>query len=406
MSAPDITEEDIRAVAAVVRLGRLALGPKTEEFERMIADYVGVRHAVAVSSGTAALHLIVKALGIESGDEVLVPSFTFASSVNVILFERATPVFVDIEPDTYNIDPDDLERKVTSRTKAIMAVDVFGHPAEWDEILKVAERYNLKVIDDSCEALGAEYLSRKSKIQSPKSQLQSSESRAGSHESKALSQSGQAESKWEKLGGFGDAAAFAFYPNKQMTTGEGGIVVTDSTETARICRSLRNQGRGEMGAWLEHERLGYNYRMTEMSAALGVSQVRRVETFLAKRKEVARLYTERLAGLDWIRPPVVRPHVRMSWFVYVVTLREGLERNEVMRGMAERGIPTRGYFSPMHLQPYIRSLLNTKEGMLPITESVAQRTIALPFHNRLSENAVRYVVDNLADIMKLHRGGR
>lgn len=406
MSAPDITEEDIRAVAAVVRLGRLALGPKTEEFERMIADYVGVRHAVAVSSGTAALHLIVKALGIESGDEVLVPSFTFASSVNVILFERATPVFVDIEPDTYNIDPDDLERKVTSRTKAIMAVDVFGHPAEWDEILKVAERYNLKVIDDSCEALGAEYLSRKSKIQSPKSQLQSSESRAGSHESKALSQSGQAESKWEKLGGFGDAAAFAFYPNKQMTTGEGGIVVTDSTETARICRSLRNQGRGEMGAWLEHERLGYNYRMTEMSAALGVSQVRRVETFLAKRKEVARLYTERLAGLDWIRSPVVRPHVRMSWFVYVVTLREGLERNEVMRGMAERGIPTRGYFSPMHLQPYIRSLLNTKEGMLPITESVAQRTIALPFHNRLSENAVRYVVDNLADIMKLHRGGR
>lgn len=406
MSAPDITEEDIRAVAAVVRLGRLALGPKTEEFERMIADYVGVRHAVAVSSGTAALHLIVKALGIESGDEVLVPSFTFASSVNVILFERATPVFVDIEPDTYNIDPDDLERKVTSRTKAIMAVDVFGHPAEWDEILKVAERYNLKVIDDSCEALGAEYLSCKSKIQSPKSQLQSSESRAGSHESKALSQSGQAESKWEKLGGFGDAAAFAFYPNKQMTTGEGGIVVTDSTETARICRSLRNQGRGEMGAWLEHERLGYNYRMTEMSAALGVSQVRRVETFLAKRKEVARLYTERLAGLDWIRPPVVRPHVRMSWFVYVVTLREGLERNEVMRGMAERGIPTRGYFSPMHLQPYIRSLLNTKEGMLPITESVAQRTIALPFHNRLSENAVRYVVDNLADIMKLHRGGR
>jgi len=189
-------------------------------------------------------------------------------------------------------------------------------------------------------------------------------------------------------------------PNKQMTTGEGGIIITDDDEIARICRSLRNQGRGEMGAWLEHERLGYNYRMTEMSAALGVSQVRRLETFLAKREQVARLYTERLAGLDWIRPPVVRPHVRMSWFVYVVTLREGLDCNEVMQGMAKRGIPTRGYFSPMHLQPYIRSLLDTHEGMLPITESVAQRTIALPFYNQLSEQQVETAVNTLKSLLR------
>lgn len=359
MSAPDITEEDVRAVAEVVRSGRLALGPKTEEFERLVGDYVGVKHAVAVSSGTAALHLIVKALGIGPGDEVLVPSFTFVASANVILYEGATPVFVDIEPETYNLDPKDLERMITPRTKAIMVVDVFGHPAEWDDILRIGEKYGLKVIDDSCEALGAEY-------------------------------------KGRKLGQFGDAAAFAFYPNKQMTTGEGGIIVTDDPEIARLCRSLRNQGRGEMGSWLEHERLGYNYRMTEMSAALGVSQLKRIEELLNKRERVARIYTERLAGLDFLRPPVVRPYVRMSWFVYVITLAEGLHRDPVMKAMAEEGIPTRGYFSPVHLQPYIREQLGTKEGMLPVTESAAQRTIALPFHSNLTEAEVDLVVEALA----------
>ena len=358
MSAPDITEEDVEAVAEVVRSGRLALGPKTEEFERLVAEYVGVKHAVAVSSGTAALHLIVKALGIGPGDEVLVPSFTFVASVNVILYEGAKPVFVDIEPDTYNLDPEDLERRITPRTKAIMVVDVFGHPAEWDEISRIAEKYGLKVIDDSCEALGAEY-------------------------------------KGKKLGQFGDAAAFAFYPNKQMTTGEGGMIVTNDEQVAKLCRSLRNQGRGEMGAWLEHERLGYNYRMTEMSAALGVSQLRRIETLLAKRERVARIYTQRLSELEWIRTPVVRPYVRMSWFVYVVTLAEGMHRDPVMKALAEEGIPTRGYFSPVHLQPYVRRRLGTKEGMLPVTESVARRTIALPFHGNMTEAEVDMVVEAL-----------
>jgi len=358
MSAPDITEEDVRAVAEVVRSGRLALGPKTEEFERLIAEYVGVRYAVAVSSGTTALHLIVKALGIGPGDEVLVPSFTFVSSVNVILYEGAIPIFVDIEPDTYNLDPEDLESKVTPHAKAIMVVDVFGHPAEWDAISSIAKEHGLKVIDDSCEALGAEY-------------------------------------EGQKPGRFGDAAAFAFYPNKQMTTGEGGIIVTNNGEVARLCRSMRNQGRGEMGEWLEHERLGYNYRMTEMSAALGVSQLRRLETLLAKRERVARMYTERLTGLDWVRPPAVQSHVRMSWFVYVVTLADGLHRDPVMKAMAKEGIPTRGYFSPVHLQPYIQGLLGTRGGMLPVTESVAKRTIALPFHGNMTEGQVETVVEVL-----------
>ena len=250
MASADLDESDVEAVLAVLRSGRLALGPKIKEFERAVADYVGTRHAIAVSSGTAALHLIVKALGIGANDEVLVPSFTFAASVNAFLYEGATPVFVEIERDTYNLDPADLERKITPRTKAIMAVDVFGHPADWDAIGRVADRHGLKVIDDSCEALGASY-------------------------------------KGTRLGRLGAAAAFAFYPNKQMTTGEGGVIVTDDDEIARLCRSLCNQGRGEMGAWLEHDRLGYNYRLDEMSAALGVSQLRRIEEFLVKREQVA-----------------------------------------------------------------------------------------------------------------------
>lgn len=358
MSAPDIDESDEQAVLEVLRSGRLALGPKAAEFEQAVADYVGVHHAVAVSSGTAALHLIVKALGIGPGDEVIVPSFTFAASVNVLLYERATPVFAEVDPVTYNIHPSDVEHKIGPRTKAVVVVDAFGHPAEWDALLDIASRHGLKVIDDSCEALGAKYKER-------------------------------------MVGQLGDAAAFAFYPNKQITTGEGGIVVTNEERIARLIRSLRNQGRSEMGSWLEHERLGYNYRMDEMSAALGVSQLRRIEAFLEKRAQVASWYTDRLRNVAGVRPPVVKPYVRMSWFVYVVTLEEGLDRRAVMKAMEAEGIPTRGYFSPMHLQPYIREQFGYREGDLPVTESVARRTIALPFHNNLTLPEVELVVDVL-----------
>jgi perosamine synthetase len=368
MSSPEIDDSDVAGVVEVLRSGRLALGSKAEDFERAVADYVSVRYAVAVSSGTAALHLIVKALGIGPGDEVLVPSFTFAASVNVLLYEGATPVFVDIEPETYNLDPVDVERKVTPRSKAIMAVDVFGHPADWDDILAVASKHGLVVIDDSCEALGAEYRGR-------------------------------------KLGTFGAAAAFAFYPNKQITTGEGGIVATNDRGVARIARSLRNQGRGEMGAWLHHERLGYNYRMDEISASLGVSQLRRIEGFIAKREHVAAAYTQRLSGLSWVRPPVVKPHIRMSWFVYVVTLAQGLDREPVIRAMEARGVPARGYFAPVHLQPYIRERFGHRVGDLPITEAVATRTMALPFHNKLTTDQIDRVVATLSAAVETTQAG-
>ena len=367
MSSQDISDADVQAVVDVLRSGRLALGPQTTAFEAALAAYVGTRHAVAVSSGTAALHLLVRALGLGPGDEALVPSFTFAASVNALLFEGVTPVFVDIEPHTYNLDPDDLAHKVTPRTRAIMAVDVFGHPADWDRITQIAAQHDLRIIDDSCEALGAEYRGR-------------------------------------KLGTFGDAATFAFYPNKQMTTGEGGMVVTDDDEIAALCRSLRNQGRPEMGAWLEHERLGYNYRMTEMQAALGLSQLRRLDTFLAKRARVAARYTERLAGLDAVIPPTVLPHVRMSWFVYVITLTEaalahGLDRDTVIARLADQGIPARGYFAPIHTQPYIKERFGDLSGTLPVTESLAQRTLALPFHNNLTDAQIDTVVQALTQAL-------
>lgn len=355
MSSPEIEECDVSAVAEVLRSGRLSLGPKTEEFERELCKYLGVHHAVAASSGTAALHLIVRALGFGPGDEVLVPSFTFAASVNVLLYEGLTPVFCDIEPVTYNLDPADLEKRITSRTRAIMAVDVFGHPADWQAINEIAARYKLKVIDDSCEALGAEYDGR-------------------------------------KLGQFGSAAAFAFYANKQITTGEGGVLVTNNSEIASSARSMRNQGRGEMGVWLEHERLGFNYRMDEMSAALGLSQLRRIQSFLEKRRTVAELYSQRLRDVPGLRTPIVSPRVHMSWFVYVITLDEQIDRQAVMETMRQRQIPVRCYFSPVHLQNYIRERKDCRVERLPVTESVASRTLALPFHNRLSPGDVEEVV--------------
>jgi len=355
MSAPDIDDDDVRAVEAALRSGVLGLGPQAEAFEQAAAWVAGTAHAVAVSSGTAALHAIVRALGIGPGDEVLVPSFTFAASLNAILYEGATPVFVDIEPDTYNLDPAQIERHRTGATRAVMVVDVFGHSAEWDAVEQAAE--GLLLIDDCCEAIGARYRGR-------------------------------------SLGSFGRAGAFAFYPNKQITTGEGGMIVTDDPELARICRSLRNQGRGEMGAWLQHERLGFNYRMDELSAALGVSQIARLDALLAKRARVAEMYSERLEGLDRVHVPVVRDHVTMSWFVYVVRLAANVDRDAVIETLAADGVPSRAYFSPLHLQPYVRELF-PGTGTLAVTEQVATRTLALPFHGGLSEAQVDRVVGSL-----------
>jgi perosamine synthetase len=364
LARPDITDLERRYVMEVLSSPYLSLGPKLTEFEKRLADYIGTGYAVAVNSGTSALHLVVKSLGIGEGDEVITTPFSFIASANCILFERARPVFVDVEPVTLNIDPGRVERAITPRTRAILAVDIFGHPAQWDRLTALAETYNLKLIEDAAEAFGSEYHGR-------------------------------------RCGSFGNAAIFGFYPNKQITTGEGGAVLTDDIAIAELCRSLRNQGRDEGNGWLQHPRLGYNYRLSEINCALGLAQLERAEEMRKMRDKVAGYYNERLEGLIQVKTPCVAPGARMSYFVYVVRLSDEYRpqyRDRVLEELRKRGIGCRDYFAPIHLQPFYREL-GYREGDFPITESAGARTIALPFHNNLSEHDIDYVVKNLKELL-------
>lgn len=367
LSSPDITEAEIELVSQVLRTRYLSLGPMLERFEEEVAEYLGVRYAIGVSSGTAGLHICVRAANLGEGDEVITTSFSFVASSNCILFERARPIFVDIEPDTLNLDVEQVEAAITPRTRAILPVHAFGQPCPMDRLMQIAERHGLLVIEDACEALGAEY-------------------RGG------------------KAGTFGDAGVFAFYPNKQMTTGEGGVIVTDREDWAQLARSLRNQGRGEDNAWLEHVRLGYNYRLDELSCALGVAQLGRIEELLVKRERVAQMYNQRLQKVEGVEIPRISPATtRMSWFLYVVRLSPELDRDQVMKALAAKGIPTRPYFKPIHLQPFYREEFGYEEGHLPITESVSQRTLALPFFGNLAEEEVGYICASLEEAVNQQR---
>ncbi len=362
LSSPDITEHEIQLINQVLRTRYLSIGPMIERFEGAMANYIGTKHAVGVNSGTAGLHLCIRATGVGEGDEVITTPFSFVASANCILFERARPVFVDIDPETLNVDAEKIEEKITPRTKALLPVHVFGQPCDMDKLIAIAAKYDLPVIEDACEAIGAEY-------------------------------------KGRKAGTFGRCAVFSFYPNKQMTTGEGGVIVTDDEEWADLFRSLRNQGRGRDGGWLTHEQLGYNYRLDELSSALGVAQLERIEELLAKRDKVAQMYNELLADTDGVKVPCVSPQVRMSWFVYVVRLASGIDRDRVMARLEEKGVASRPYFSPIHLQPFYRQMFGFKEGDFPITEAVARSTLALPFHGNLDEESVEYVCDALGEII-------
>ena len=366
LSKPWITEDDIKAVESVLRTPQLSLGPRLVEFEEMLANVSGRKYAVTVNSGTSALHLIIKSLGIKEGDEVITTPFSFIASSNCILFEKARPVFVDIREDIYNINYDLIEEKITEKTKAILAVDVFGQPADWDEITEIAKKHNLHLIEDSAESIGSEY-------------------------------------KGKKAGSFGDAGVFAFYPNKQITTGEGGVVVTDNEEIAILSKSMRNQGRGEGDTWLQHTRLGYNYRISDINCALGISQLKRLNTIIELRSKVAELYSEKLKDIDEVVVPFVSPAVtRMSWFVYVIHLSDRFtkeNRDSVIEEMRRKGVETRGYFSPIHLQPFYRKVFGYKEGDFPMTEFISERTIALPFYTIMKEKEVDYVVNTLKEII-------
>ncbi len=355
LSSPEVDESDIAAVVEVLRGSQLSLGPKLPEFEEAVADYVGSRHAVAVSSGTAGLHLVVHALGLGDGDEVVTTPFSFVASSNCLLFEGARPVFADIDPVTWDLDPAAAEAAVTRRTRGLLPVHVFGRACPMPRYAELAARHGLSVIEDSCEALGTRVHGR-------------------------------------MAGTFGFAGVFAFYPNKQITTGEGGVVVTDDEALAELLRSLRNQGRGADGGWLAHPRLGWNYRLPDILCALGTSQLARLEQFVAARQRVFDAYRARLARVGGVvLPAPSAAEERTSWFVYVVALDESFgrdARDRVLAGLRRRGIGCRNYFSPIHLQPFYRERFGYREGMFPVTESVAARTIALPFHNRLTDDEV------------------
>lgn len=373
LSKPDIGEREIELVTSVLSSGQLSLGPRVIEFERKFARYVGVEHAVAVNSGTSALHLCVKALGIGAGDEVLTTSFSFVASANCVLYEGARPVFVDIDTSTLNVEPAKINatiardyvwdgKRLTNRRsgrvlKAILPVHVFGLPCDMDPILQAADAFNLRVIEDSCEALGATY-------------------------------------RGQPVGTFGDAGVFAFYPNKQMTTAEGGMIVTNDARIASACRSLRNQGRDESAGWLRHVELGYNYRLSELHCALGLAQLERLNQLLRSRDRVAECYGRGLAGIPELALPTVCPGRKRSWFVYVVRLlgpSAPRNRAKLMEDLAASGIACQTYFPAIHHQPYFRGFHSPSAAALPHTEAASETCLALPFFPAMTDEQVEEV---------------
>jgi len=388
MSYPDITDAERQAVLDVLHTPNLAMGPKNDAFEEAIAKFAGAKHAITVNSGTAGLHLCVRAAGIKQNDLVVTTPFSFVSSSNVMLFEKAIPVFVDVDPVTGNIDPLKaaeavrelkrggqgarrlLPRKGAEHAgplKAMLAVDVFGQPADYDALRQVTAEAGIELIEDSCESLGAEY-------------------------------------KQRKTGVLGDMGVFAFYPNKQITTGEGGIIVTNDDQAATYMRALRNQGRAPGDTWLDHTYLGYNYRMDEMSAALGLAQMARIEELINNRQQVADWYEERLSEIRGVEAPVIAPETtRVSWFVYVIRFDADLDRNKIAEDLKNRGIPVRPYFLPIHLQPYMVEQFGYRPGDFPVTEDLGKRGLALPFSGMMSEEQVEIVCQTLRDCIT-HKG--
>jgi dTDP-4-amino-4,6-dideoxygalactose transaminase len=360
LSGPYIDARDEELVLGVLHSGRLSLGPMIDRFEEAFAAKIGAPYAAAVSSGTAGLHLLCVSAGIGPGDEVITSPYSFAASANCFIYEGGVPVFADVDARTLNLDPAAVEAAVTPQTKAIVAVDIYGYPCELDPLRAIAEKHGLALIQDSCEALGAEY-------------------------------------KGAPIGSHGPGAVFAFYPNKQITTGEGGMVTTHSEEEWRLLRSLRNQGRGDEGGWLEHVRLGFNYRIDDISAALGLGQVEKLDEILALRSAVAKRYDHLLGSIDGVEIPCNDDdeHAR-SWFVYVVKLPDNETRERVIAHFERESIGFNRYLPSIHLQPYMRERYGFAEGLCPVSEDASSRTLALPFFTALEADAQERVAEALA----------
>jgi perosamine synthetase len=360
LSGPEIGAREEELVLEVLRSGRLSLGPMGERFERAFAEFLGVDDAVAVSSGTAALHLGVRQLGWGPGDEVITSPFTFVASANCLLYEGAKPVFVDVDPVTLDIDPDAAAAAVTERTRGLLPIDIFGWPAAWPELEALAAKHGLGVLEDSCEALGA------------------------------------IDSEGRLVGTRGNFSTFAFYANKQMTTGEGGMIVPTDAEAAARLRSERNQGRAVDMGWLDHDRLGFNYRLSDVQAAIGLAQVEKLPRLLERRAGVAAAYGERLADVPGVEEPLAsRGREVRSWFVYVVRLADEVDRDAVIRALRERGIDSKSYLPSVHLFPHIAEL-GYREGQFPVAEAASAHCLALPFFPSLGEAQIERVCTELA----------
>ncbi len=387
LSLPDIGDLEVQYVTDVLRSGHLSMGPRLREFEDKFASYVGTRFAVATNSGTSALHLIMRALEIGPEDEVITTSFSFFASAACILYERALPVFVDIDPFTLNIDPTQIrsfleercfkdphsegyiDRLTSRKVKAILPVHLFGLPSEMEPILDLAAEYGLSVIEDACEALGAKYRGR-------------------------------------NVGTFGRAAAFAFYPNKQLTTAEGGMIVTDDEPIALLARSMRNQGRDTDSGWLQHVRLGYNYRLSDVHCAIGIAQLERLPELLELRSHVADRYDHSLAGVTGLTLPYTPPWCDRSWFVYVIRFdgcahsSRAVQRDRVMQALRAQNIGCQPYFPAIHRQPYFQEIGSCEYGRLANTETAADSCLALPMFSKASPEQIGYVCENLLSVLK------
>jgi perosamine synthetase len=360
LARPEIGPREEELMLEVLRSGRLSLGPMSERFERELAAWLGVEDVVAVSSGTTGLHLGVRALGWGPGDEVLTSPFSFVASANCLLYEGARPVFCDVDPVTLNLDPAAAAGAVGDGTRGILPIHIFGYPAAMPELEALAATHDLGILEDACEALGA------------------------------------VDSEGRAVGARGHLATFAFYANKQMTTGEGGMVVPSGPEVAARLRMERNQGRAADMGWLDHGGLGFNYRLSELAAAVGLAQVEKLDSLLERRAAVASLYEQRLSGIEGVETAIVsRGRERRSWFVYVVRLGDEVDRDATIARLAERGIASKAYLPCIHLFPHLREL-GYREGQFPVAEAASRHSLALPFFPALGEAEVDRVCQELA----------
>lgn len=360
IAKPYLTVEDKKSVLAVLNTDILSLGPKIKEFEKKFAKKIGVKYACAVSSGTAGLHLALLACGLGAGDEVITTTFSFVASANAILYVGAKPVFVDIDPLTYNMDPQKIKEKITKRAKAILAVHIFGQPCDMMPIRRLAKKYKLQIIEDACESIAATYRGR-------------------------------------PAGTFGQAGVFAFYPNKQMTTSEGGMIVTNNKKIYEICSSLKNQGRVKNDQWLDHKYLGYNYRLDEMSCALGISQLEKLDFMIKERRKIAGWYNKMLASnSNIIQTPAIAINNTHTWFVYVIKIKDKkINRDLLIKKLKKIGISTKSYLPSIHSFDFYKKQFGHKIGDFPISEDMSAYSLALPIYIGLTESDCFYIINKL-----------